>query len=925
MSSVRNIFENTERTVSTATWDKELSENPNAYDKFVVKTLTHVKNLSSGAAHEYLQIIIERIDNGERTRLIAERQVNQDQHNASQFQRNEIDSRRFEFIPGEAADSWQWMEAIYKDAIHLDAEKESDATTIIERELSQLVTDDLNNKTTISNLANAINNDENLIQEVYDVIHQQPDSQRFEGIFAGYNQNNAHAESDSTELKALCPEDYEILLPSQVDRNKFEWTLRVIAGYILENKGSGTALHIAISRRNEKLFKLLERGADVNAVHKRSGTPLQEKCSTARDYSTRFIKILSDRSADLNVLGARFGTALQAACAILSVDDTYSNYRGLRPTRLKKAGDNNYATSIIVQNIQLLIDYGADVNIQGGEYGTALHALARVIEPGTAQLVKQILDKGARVDQLSDAGLGTALHVASHEGMAETVRVLLDHGADVNAAGSTFGTPLQAAVGFSWRFSCPEEEKIVVREIMLETVHLLIQRGANINQKGGRYGTALHVAYANPNVDAELLSLLLNHGADVSVEGGQYGTMLVAACSNPERDLESVHLLLNRGVDVNAGGKRYRTAPIAACSHDHLRLDLVRVLIDRGADVNAKGGEYGSALIAACRHGHLELLPLLLDRGADMNAKSARGQTALINACSRRPRSPKAIMSSVKLLLKGGADVNAEDKDGKAPLMLACRYGGGLELVQLLLENGANVFHQDCAAWHEVLQQLPYLDTEKEVLPILELFYDYHIDVNHVHKQHGTALNAIGEIWQLFDGERELHPCIRWLLDHGADINIIGGDLGFPLQAACVDTLGNLFGISDIDLISGKTKLLLKECPDIDVNAQGGQFGSALQAASFSGQTESVKLLTDKKANVNAAGGKYGSALSAAIISGHWDIVEILLQAGATPDSHLQRQPDEEWLEEIQKNYKQRAVERYKKFWEVQGMSSLDS
>ncbi|KAM0452465.1 hypothetical protein ACHAPV_009499 [Trichoderma viride] len=672
----------------------------------------------------------------------------------------------------------------------------------------------------------------------------------------------------------------------------------------MQTENGGIALHMAISRGDESIFNfLLERGADVNAVDVRSGTPLQEACSGHEYHTTRFAEILLDRGADPNFQGGRFGTALQAACAALS---TYGNFfhRGPRSARLKKMTNKNHttSTSTIMQNIRLLIDHGADVNIQGGEYGTALHALAGSTEPETDQLIKLLLDKGAKIDQISDADWGTALHVACHEGMIETVRLLLDNGADVNAAGGRFGTPLQAAVTFRESFG-RKEGKTSAREneLMLEIVKLLIERGAEVNSKGE---TALQAAYANEDIDVNLLRLLLNHHrADILVEGGHYETILAAACGNPNMELESVHLLLDRGVDVNA-----------------------------------KGGVDGTALIAACGYGHIKLVQLLIDRGADVNAKGPRGQTALTSSCSRnslsiRPNSRdinESIKSLVELLLKGGADVNAEDRYGQTPLTLACS-SGDLELVKLLLENGADVFQQDCAAWHVIAQRTSWLFRMEDMLPMLKLVYEYDIDINHVHERHGTALNAITKGW-LFEGE--LHPIIRWLLDKGANVNTVGGDFGFPLQAACTYTR-NLNSVMDVNVTSGKTKLLLEQCPDIDVNAQGGILGSALQAAAISGQTESIKLLLDKKANVNAAGGLYGSALNAAIIGGYWNIVEILLQAGATPDCHIQEQPDEEWLEKVREEnelgslaiveYERGAVERYMKFWEVQSKSCLNS
>ena len=44
----------------------------------------------------------------------------------------------------------------------------------------------------------------------------------------------------------------------------------------------------------------------------------------------------------------------------------------------------------------------------------------------------------------------------------------------------------------------------------------------------------------------------------------------------------------------------------------------------------------------------------------------------------------------------------------------------------------------------------------------------------------------------------------------------------------------------------------------VDVNAQGGYYGNALQAALAGGYDELVQILLDKGADVKAPGGKYG-------------------------------------------------------------------
>ncbi|KAF2752639.1 hypothetical protein EJ05DRAFT_430419, partial [Pseudovirgaria hyperparasitica] len=60
-----------------------------------------------------------------------------------------------------------------------------------------------------------------------------------------------------------------------------------------------------------------------------------------------------------------------------------------------------------------------------------------------------------------------------------------------------------------------------------------------------------------------------------------------------------------------------------------------------------------------------------------------------------------------------------------------------------------------------------------------------------------------------------------------------------------------------------------------DVNAQGGRYGNALQAASCRGHEHTVKLLLNKGAVV------HDSALQAAADGGHQQTVKLLLDKGA--------------------------------------------
>jgi len=82
-----------------------------------------------------------------------------------------------------------------------------------------------------------------------------------------------------------------------------------------------------------------------------------------------------------------------------------------------------------------------------------------------------------------------------------------------------------------------------------ETVRELIQQGADINQRDHNGRTAL--MFAVMNMHYETMKVLLEDGADVQTRSTDGGTALMAA-AGMAGDLRMVQALLDRGADVHA-------------------------------------------------------------------------------------------------------------------------------------------------------------------------------------------------------------------------------------------------------------------------------------------------------------------------------------------------------------------------------------
>lgn len=116
-----------------------------------------------------------------------------------------------------------------------------------------------------------------------------------------------------------------------------------------------------------------------------------------------------------------------------------------------------------------------------------------------------------------------------------------------------------------------------------------------------------------------------------------------------------------------------------------------------------------------------------------------------------------------------------------------------------------------------------------------------------------------------------LTDSVRLLLAKGTDLNARGGRYGSALQAASCK--GHRHVVA----------LLLEN--GADVNLCGGDYGYALQGACCFGHEACAEILLDHGANVNARGGEHTTALHAAAFNGHDALVAYLVQNGAEIDA----------------------------------------
>ena len=314
--------------------------------------------------------------------------------------------------------------------------------------------------------------------------------------------------------------------------------------------------------------------------------------------------------------------------------------------------------------VQLLLERGADTSIKysnpNQEHNTPL--LIASVE-GYADCVRLLLKYKANLETLNTNG-DTALMLAAEHRNNDCVRLLLEHGANVHHRLYNGNTILIEAMEDTGDEADDDDDEDDDDE--------------DSNNNGNNDGSYITT-----------VRLLLEHGAEVNAVGqqGEFALRQAAMHTSPA----CVKMLLDRGADPNMATVKGETALMMAASHDGGNTESVKLLLQRGANANAADLKNGRTALHWAMIGstHIELVRLLLKHGADVNLADKKGDTPLMYAASAdRAEKDIGIIESVRLLLRQGADASRVNKDGKTALQLA--QARGFKIIEHILLNFEN-------------------------------------------------------------------------------------------------------------------------------------------------------------------------------------------------------------------------------------------
>ena len=359
-----------------------------------------------------------------------------------------------------------------------------------------------------------------------------------------------------------------------------------------------------------------------------------------------------------------------------------------------------------------------------------------------------------------------------------------------------------------------------------EAAELLLQQGADINGKNRDGNTALHLAVFLGH--AETAELLLKSGADVNAKNDDNATPVDLL----QVPWEMTKLLTRpMGIELEQAQVEAGKAKIR---------ELFGVDAKLGAKTLTSFQNSSKDLWTAARTGDLQAIKHYIKTGGDINALDKTFQVSAMSWSALHGQT-----EVVQLLIENGAEVNIRSGDGTTPLHSAA-FLGRTDVVKFLLDNGADVKARN----------------NDGATPVDVLSVDWDT----------TAF--IGGLVGVSTGKEEIAAMKRGRNEVAKLFGIKG-----TLDDAGTTPAQNL---STAAFIGNAAAMKQALAGGADPNTKDPQSGSTLLAtAALMGHTEIVALLLEHGADINARSRDGGTALHAAAFLGRAEIVKLLLDKGA--------------------------------------------
>ena len=424
-----------------------------------------------------------------------------------------------------------------------------------------------------------------------------------------------------------------------------------------------TPLHFA-SREGQLGFiaYLIKKKVDTNAKSASGATPLHEAIRAGKIEAAR---ALIAAGANVNARDAKGNTAMHL---FMPLDSRQSGVELLLSAKADPNIKDDYgdaplhvaiALNMGVQIVSVLLKGGADPDIRNTAGRTPLHT---AVERGKPEYVPTLLGKGADIFAADDAGSTPFDLALKSEG--KVIQAMITT-ATVAMSDNIGNTPLHVAV---------------MAHATTETIALILDRKAVVNARNKSGDTPLHLAVADDS--REIGELLIARGGDIFATNAAGKSPLFLAAHGSAGFLD--WMLNSTTIEVRDGFGNGILHFAAAWKLD----STIAAIVQKGANPNARNATGETPIFPAVKANSPSTIAELIKNGADSASREALGNTALHAAVRWNAK------SAALALISGGTDPDSRNLSGKTPLHDAVRLGIA-ELEKVLIDGGADLEARD--------------------------------------------------------------------------------------------------------------------------------------------------------------------------------------------------------------------------------------
>ena len=448
--------------------------------------------------------------------------------------------------------------------------------------------------------------------------------------------------------------------------------------------GPSRNVPLLMAERNDAIaLKMLsESGYNIHQPYELGITALMIACYSGSNTTVQYLLRNTSSLMESNEFGATAMAYALDANQTEAVDLLIGH--GISVSDIDQTGHNMLHSCILENDIDFfnrLILLNFDVNCRTSEGMTPLMLAA---QQGADKMVRVLVQHGADVDLVSKDGMDATQYAFINNN--QTMANFLQDTKSKHKKPTRISDMLSSIIpSLGQETISTSNDSIISRRILgggLLSSENLLERIQE--QQRGMFSSQNFLEQLEDR--QSMLSSMLEGQMSLSLGENAMGlSRVMAACL--QDDLDAVQDLVGRGDDMFARDATGDNALTLACMQGNDR--IVEFLLRRGHNPNYSDFDGITGLMCACQEGHHAVIDVLLRYKALVNLRDRRsGRSALMAATGNGHE------SVVRILLEHKAVVDIENFEGITPLAEAC-LRGMTSIVELLVDNNATIEHVD--------------------------------------------------------------------------------------------------------------------------------------------------------------------------------------------------------------------------------------